>query len=241
MVKLVYIIYGELSEPASSFSDRVLRGLVPRLLGQDPSRLKISMTAMNPPLFSVIPYRRKRIALISLWIGEGVGQTVEGWSRLVAGAWGGGCFGYRVEESRPVAYKRSWPDFTRTPGLGLLTLFRPRRGIAHEEFIRRWHHGHTPLALRIHPLWNYVRNVVRECIIPGSPSFAGIVEEQCRAVEEILKPTRFFGGLLPMLPNMIRIALDIRKWMDFRSIENHLVHEYWIRDITHAPESPFDL
>ena len=29
-------------------------------------------------------------------------------------------------------------------------------------FMKRWHEGHTPLSLELHPLWNYNRNVVLE-------------------------------------------------------------------------------
>ncbi len=236
MIKMAYIIRGDSSEPVQMFRERVLWDFVPRIIERDPLRLKITATAMDPPRFSIIPYRRERIALVSLWERKEDGAGFARWSRCMAEAWRGPGSGYLVEESEPVAYTRTWPDNTQTPGLGLLTLFRPRRGISDDDFIRMWHQGHTPLALRVHPLWNYIRNVVRKSVLHGSPALGGIVEEQCMSAADILRPARFFGGTRSMVPNMLRIALDIRKWMDLGSIENHLVHEYWIRDTdrTHA-------
>ena len=52
------------------------------------------------------------------------------------------------------------------------------------------------LALEVHPLWNYVRNVVVAPVLSGSPPLCGIVEEQFRTRGELLDPVRFFGGWL---------------------------------------------
>jgi len=230
VIKLVFLLRSNVSEPANSFRERILLELSPRILGCKPMRYKINLTSADPPRISITPYRRDRIALISIWEPAASTDPAARWSGIIGEAWDGPCAGYRVEESQPVAYKRSWPAGSQTPGLGLLTLFRSRPGISQDDFIRMWHQGHTPLGMRIHPLWNYVRNVVTDSILPDSPVLGGIVEEHCRCSADLLNPVRFFGGPIDMVPNMLRIGLDIRKWMDFGSIENYLVTEHWIKD-----------
>lgn len=131
---------------------------------------------------------------------------------------------YVVEQALPVAYTRNWPAMTKTPGVCLLTLFRKKRSLDHEEFIRRWHNGHTPLSLEIHPLWHYVRNVV---IQSDGKRYDGIVEEHCRNRNSMLNPAKFFGGPLKMLPNMIRVYLDVNGFLEYGSIEPYLVSEYY--------------
>ena len=111
----------------------------------------------------------------------------------------------------------------------MLTLLHRRAGLTDSEFLRRWHDGHSPLALEIHPLWNYVRNVVEAPVLPGSPLLCGIVEEQVRTRSELLDPVRFFGGRLWMVPNMLRVLVDVRGFLDLGALENYLVTERWLR------------
>ena len=230
MMKLVCILRGSPGEPVELFRERVFGAFASYLMDAGPEGLKICVSAMDHPRLSLIPFGRGRIALVSIWYGRGTGREAGDWARDAAREWKGPASAYLVEESVPVAYARTWPAGEKTPGLGLLTIFNPRRGLSREDFIHGWHRGHTPLALRVHPLWNYVRNVVVESLLPGLPVPGGIVEEQCRDAADILTPWKFFGGPLAMVPNMIRIALDIRKWMDIGTIENHLVDEYWLID-----------
>jgi hypothetical protein len=88
--------------------------------------------------------------------------------------------GYAVEEAYPVNYDKSWPDGEPTPSPILLTMLHKKAGVSTQEFIARWHDGHTPLSLQIHPLWYYQRNVIREPLIEGSEHSDGIVIEACR-------------------------------------------------------------
>jgi hypothetical protein len=111
----------------------------------------------------------------------------------------------------------------------MLTLLHRRAGLPDAEFLRRWHEGHSPLALEIHPLWNYVRNVVSAPVLPGSPPVCGIVEEQFRTRADLLEPARLFGGWMRMVPNMVRVYADVRRFLDLSAIENYLVTERWLR------------
>ena len=217
-----------MSEPPDAFRARVIDAFIPEIIADAKAPCKVTLTTADPPRLSITPYKKKRIALVSVW--EQQASREAAWANRACDSWKGPCHGYRVEESTPRSYERTWPAGTQTPGIGLLTLFRARKGLAHDDFIRMWHQGHTPLGMSVHPLWNYVRNVVLSPIITGSPPLGGIVEEHVRTREDMLNPVRFFGGIAGMVPNMVRIGLDIRKWMDFGSIENYLVTEQWIRD-----------
>jgi hypothetical protein len=226
MVKLQYLLRAPATAGAGAFRDRAL-AVGARLLASGPARLKVTFTAEEPPRLSVMPFRRDRLALVSLWDEASPEAAVARWNALLQGE--GAAAGYRVVESLPRAYARDWPDGRDTPGGSMLTLLHRRAGLTDAEFLRRWHEGHSPLALGIHPLWNYVRNVVASPALPGSPPLDGIVEEQVRTRGELLDPTRFFGGWLRMLPSMLRVYRDVRGFLDLAAIENYLVTERWLR------------
>jgi hypothetical protein len=226
MVKLQYLLRGPSTEGAGAFRDRALAACG-RLLAAGPARLKLTCTAEDPPRLTVLPFRRDRLALVSLWDEAPPDEAVARWNELLARE--GAASGYRVDESVPRGYERTWPDGTDTPGGSMLTLLRRRPGLDDARFLRRWHEGHSPLALEIHPLWNYVRNVVRSPVLFGSPPVCGLVEEQFRTREDLLDPTRLFGGWVRMLPNMVRVYADVRTFLDLGALENYLVTERWLR------------
>ena len=206
----------------AAFARRV-GALVPGLLARDPVGLKLAVTEAAPPRLSVIPLARAPLASISIWTSRD--EALDAWARAAA-IDGAEVAAYRVDESIPLEHPRTWADGEPTPGVGLLTMFRRRAGLSDAELIRRWHGGHTPLALEVHPLIGYVRDAV--VAAHGAPLDA-IVAEHLRAREDVLRPHRFFGGPLRMLPNMARIGRDIAGFIDLASLESFLVHERWIR------------
>jgi hypothetical protein len=44
-----------------------------------------------------------------------------------------------------------------------------------------------------------------------------------------LNPTRFFGGTLKMVPNMLRVAKDIQGFLDMKKTETYYATEYHLR------------
>ena len=135
---------------------------------------------------------------------------------------------FTVEEALPVSYEKTWADCEHTPGVCLLTLFHRKPGIGYDTFIHRWHNGHTPLSLRLHPLWNYNRNVVLQKISEHPEWFDGIVEEQTCTRSELLNPFKFFGNPLEIVGNMIAVYTDIKSFLDYKRIETYLAMEYHI-------------
>jgi hypothetical protein len=147
---------------------------------------------------------------------------------------------FRVSESVPVAYRKEWADGEKTPGVCLLTLFRKNPAIEYPAFYTRWYESHTPISLRIHPLWNYSRNTITEHlsekkVIAGKTGsaptewFDGIVEEQVRTRSDLLNPIRFFGPWWKMVWNMAEVFFDSRAFIDYRSMETYLAAEYWLK------------
>jgi len=226
LTKEQYLLWGKKRKAPGDFSRTVLDELAPRLLDAGDFELKLNHTAARPPRLSIIPFGARGVALFSL-TGDQLPDPK--WVEELLHPHGAAVAGYRVAESTPRGYDRGWPDGHQTPGIGLLTLFRRRRGLDDTTFLRRWHGGHTPLTFKIHPVWNYVRNVVQRPIIAGSPPFDGIVEEHFREASDLLNPARFFGGPLSMVPNMIRVASDIRGFLDQRSLETYLATELHLR------------
>ncbi len=222
------VIRGLQKEDYKAFTDRVWRIAEDLARKDDIFSCKLALTTGPPPRFSVIPYKKSPVALITLRNteeGRYCSDTCREMSKNIDGF--AGC--YHGDCVLPVAYEKEWADREETPGAGLLTLFKKRPDIDYETFIEKWHKGHTPLSLKIHPLWNYVRNVVQEPAVEGSEHYDGIVEEHFHTRKELTGWARFFGGFGKMVQNMIAVYRDMDGFIDRRTIEPYFVSEFWIK------------
>lgn len=219
-VKFIGLIRGTEEESYPRFQDRILELLIDRIEWDNNIQgLSVVLTVKKPPLFSIIPFKKDKIASISI-----KGHPDSDLNFLMKEPGFSGI--YQVDEAIPVAYQKSWKDTEPTPGVNLLTLFRKKESIDYETFIHRWHHGHTPLSLKIHPLWNYNRNVVMKKLIESTESWDGIVEEHFRTDADLLNPARFFDNPLTMFYRMIQVYLDTRSFLDYPTIQTYLAIEY---------------
>lgn len=223
-MRILYLIRGEASENQLSFRDRVLK-FAGESLAPGAESVVVAVTEEPVPSMSVIPFRKDLFALISL---DAVSDAVV-WPAPPEGFAGA----YSSEVAFPVVHERDWPLGERSPGAGLLTLFRKRVDIDTDEFLRRWYEGHTPLTLEVHPNVGYVRNRVLESCEAAGPAgdkWNGIVEEQYDPPSDLLKARRFFGGsILKMLPTMLRVLKDVRGFIDYPSIQTWLTTEYRLK------------
>lgn len=223
-MRVLYLIRGDDSENLISFRDRILdftrRSLVPLA-----STVVIAVTEEKPSLLSVIPFRKDPIALVSL---GGVDKNAD-WPKPPPGFSGA----FQSDVTFPVEHRRDWSLGERSPGAGLLTLFRKRRRLTDEEFISRWYDGHTPLTLEVHPNAGYVRNRITgpyNDAGPTVPEWDGIVEEQYDPAADLLNPIRFFGGTLWKMPTtMFRVFRDVLGFIDYSSIHTWLTAEYRLK------------
>ena len=222
MNKEIYLLRGTDQEGYPEFYNRIFNMTTVLAKKINPEALKFTITSIAPPAISIIPFSRKKIAAISVY--KNYPEPVEE-LRQAEGFYGA----YRVTEALPVAYPKSWKDGEPTPGACLLTLFSKKKSIDYKTFIHRWHNSHTPLSLRIHPLWNYVRNVVNESLSENSTWFDGIVEEQVMEARDLLNPFRFFGNPLIIIPRMIRVYSDTKSFIDYPGMETYLAAEYHIK------------
>ena len=212
-------------ESHAAWGERIRGELGARLLGLGPSKLQITVTEAPPPKLSLFPFRSDLIAIVNVY---DEGDDPSRFTEAVKEA-AGSVSGYEVEEAYPVAYDRAWGHGEPTPSPILLTMLRKKPGVETDEFIRRWHDGHTPLSLEIHPLWYYQRNVVCEPVVEGSEASDGIVLEACRTRGDLLNPMRFFGGGFKMVPNMLRVANDIKGFLDMGKTQTYYATEYHLR------------
>lgn len=222
MKKIMYLIRGTKQESYSGFKVRILSLAYDIVLHQHPEKLKVVLTENKPPAISIIPFKKKKLASISV-VFQGEIDTVE--IDTVEGFAGS----FEVTEALPVAYVKNWEDGKASPGICLLTLFNKKKSIDYKTFIDRWHNSHTPLSLKLHPLWNYNRNVVDEMGENNSESWGGIVEEHCKTKAELLNPFKFFGTPYHIIPNMIAVYRDTKSFLDYGSIEPYLAMEYHIK------------
>ncbi|MDX2443847.1 MAG: hypothetical protein QNK30_08605, partial [Bacteroidales bacterium] len=173
MRKEIYLIKGLEKESYIDFIERIISLSKSLTKNKETEEIKLSLTIKPPPRFSIIPFKKDKIAALSLnHLGKDFNEELileKGFSGT-----------FYVNEALPVYYEKNWPDLQATPGVCLLTLFRQKHGIDYDTFIHRWHNSHTPLSLKIHPLWNYNRNVVKGGHPANINHWDGIVEEQFR-------------------------------------------------------------
>lgn len=221
--KWMYVLRGD-SERYDVWSAR-MQAFARELLALGPTKLQLTVTERPPPRLSFFPFKRDRIAIFNVY-AEGddpsrFTEALRGGARSMSG--------YAVEEAYPVEYDKTWSDGDPTPSPILVTMLRKKRGITDDEYLSRWHQGHTPLSLEVHPLWYYQRNVVLKPITEDAVPSDGIVLEACRTRGDLLNPARFFGGALNMVPNMLRVAKDINGFLDMKRTENYYATEYHLR------------
>lgn len=222
MKKTIYLIRGEKKESYKDFKNKILN-LSINLVKKNSSILaKVVLTESAPPTVSIIPFKKDKIASVTIKSSE----TTYFEDLLIEKGFVGS---FEVTEALPVAYDKNWDDGKVTPGVCLLTLFNKKKSIDYHTFIDRWHNSHTPLSLKIHPLTHYDRNVVDEQGSSNAENWDGIVEEHCKTKAELLNPTKFFGGTLKMIPNMILVYTDTKSFLDYGTIETYLTAEYHIK------------
>ena len=221
--KWMYVLRGA-GETHAEWTRR-MRELADRILELEPSKLQLTLTDAPPPKVSLFPFKNETIAVFNVY------DSSDDPSRFTAVLQGAAASvsGYEVQEAYPVAYDKSWGDGEPTPSPILLTMLHKKPGVGYEEFIDRWHNGHTPLSLEVHPLWYYQRNVIVEPITDGAEPSDGIVLEAGKTAGDLLNPTRFFGGTLKMVPNMLRVAKDINGFLDMKKTETFYATEYHLR------------
>jgi len=220
----MYVLRGN-GESHQAWANRMRNEVSQRLLGLEPAKLQLTVTEAPPPKLSLFPFKSRPIAIFNVYDDT---NDPSRFSEALQNA-ASSVSGYEVEEAYPVPYDKAWSDGEPTPSPILLTMLRKKTGISDGEFIERWHDGHTPLSLVVHPLWYYQRNVIREPVTEGAEPSDGIVLEACRTRNDLLNPTRFFGGALKMVPNMVRVANDIKGFLDMKKTETFYATEYHLR------------
>lgn len=225
MRKDIYLIKGNRGESYEFFSEDLISLTKSLISDHRIERISMTFTHEPPPKISIIPFKKDKIASISM-----VGDNIELVSRLINHS--GFLGAYSVDEALPVAYDKLWSDLELTPGVCLLTLFNQKKGIDYDSFIDRWHNSHTPLSLKFHPLWHYNRNVVTNKLTPNSVHWDGIVEEHMKTRSELLNPFKFFGNPLVIIPRMIKVYSDTKSFLDYKSIEPYFTREIHIKSPT---------
>jgi hypothetical protein len=221
MRKEIYLVRGNEKEEYRAFTHRILQLAKETAKQIKPDALKVTLTQFPPPKISIVPFKKSKVAVFSVYKTE---PEPVGMLKISPGFSGA----FKVEEALPVSYDKTWPNGEPTPGTCLLTFFHRKPGIDYDLFLDRWHNGHTPLSLKIHPLWNYNRNVVLQKLCDSPHWYDGIVEEQTRTQSELLNPFKFFGNGLEIVGNMVAVYKDVNSFLDYKRIETYLAAEYHI-------------
>jgi hypothetical protein len=225
--KLVYLLWRDPADDASSFAKSIVESVAPALVARGARSVALHLAGDPTDLGRTVPVRSERdlvAGTVSFWLPNVDDHRAfepslrEACARIA---------GYLVTESVPRDFdRRDWPDGARSPGLVMVSIFPKPARLARDEFIARWHGSHTPLALEVHPLWRYVRNVVARGLTDGAPDYAGIVEEHVRSAADLDDPIRFYGGPERAERNMARILEDARSFLDLEHVMSVVTSQY---------------
>ena len=227
MEKLVYLLWRDVAEAADAFAKRLVASAGPALVHLGARTVALHVADGDADLGRTVPVRDERDQIAgsaSFWLASvddraGCESVLREACARIAG--------YLVTESVPRDFdRRDWPDGVRCPGLVMISVFPQPARLSREEFIARWHGSHTPLALEVHPLWRYVRNVVARGLTPGAPEYAGIVEEHVREPADLTDPARFYGGAERAERNMARIVEDAKSFLDLDQVMSVVTSAY---------------
>ena len=227
MEKLVYLLWRDAGDDAGRFAQRLREQAGPELIALGARDVVLHVADGAADLGASVPVRDERdlfAGTASFWL-----PCVDDAPRFEAALAHAAArrAGYLVTESVPRDLaRRDWQPGERSPGLVLISAFPQPARLARAEFIARWHGSHTPLALEVHPLWRYVRNVVARALTPGAAELAGIVEEHVREPADLLDPLRFYGGAERAAGNMQRILADAKSFLDLEHVTSVVTSQY---------------
>jgi hypothetical protein len=208
------------------FRDYILAEVVPAIMKHEPDNFKLTITAADQPHVTILPLHRSGFAMFSVTgiDRDDILRELKGYlnqDRTV--------YGYAVHESPYLLSRRSWNHGEESPGLILLTMLQQKQGLPKETFMGIWFGEHSPMSITIHPLINYIRNVVTGYVTDNAPRVDGIVEEHFGADRDLLNPVRMFGGIRKFIPAMLAVQRHVSTFINLSNIRNYLCREYLIK------------
>ncbi len=224
MKKYIFCLEDNLKDfSPRQFRDFIFKTVVPDIMKHNPKNCKLTISAVDQPVFTILPLNRSGFAMFSL---AGIDQDVilKELKKYVNTQ--RSFYGYVIHESPYLLGDRTWNCTEESPGLILLTMFQKKPGLTKEQFMRIWFGEHSPKAIITHPLKNYIRNVVTGFVTEDTPEFDGIVEEHFGSDEDLLNPVRMFGGIFKALPAMIKVYFHVSKFLNLSNIRNYICREY---------------
>ena len=140
----------------------------------------MTLTVLDPPV----------VAVVSLWTQQCYGPQLHA-ALNILGAEADELSAYLVTESVPMPP----PNDTggRTAGFANVALLRRPDSLDAETWRRRWHIGHTPVAIETQATFGYTQNEVVRALTPDAPVLAAIVEELF-PIEAVCDLSAFFGA-----------------------------------------------
>jgi hypothetical protein len=140
----------------------------------------MTLTTLDPPA----------AAVVSIWTSQCYGEQIADALRLLSAE----CdqvAAYLVTESTPLLAPLELGS--RTRGLANVALLRRPAGLEYAQWLQRWQHDHTPVAIETQSTFGYTQNAVVRALTPNAPPLAGIVEELF-PIEAISDLKAFFGA-----------------------------------------------
>jgi hypothetical protein len=140
----------------------------------------MTLTTLDPPA----------AAVVSIWTQQCYGDQIAAALELLSAE----CdqlAAYLVTESIPL--HAALELNSRTTGLANIALLRRPAGLDQATWLKRWQHGHTPVAIETQSTFGYTQNAVVRPLTTDAPELAGIVEELFPAAA-ITDLKAFFGA-----------------------------------------------
>jgi hypothetical protein len=232
MDKLVYVLWKRPDLSDGAFAATLLDDTACRLVALGARRLSVNVadafvahtarvriTRFDPPI----------AATVSIWLDAADDHRPYDDALAAASA---RVAGYLVDESVPIVNTtHTAPAGERTPGINVVACIERPARLSHDAWIALWHGPHEIVARETQCTFSYVRNVVVRPLAPGSPPWAGIVEEgfPTAAVTDPMLWYRGDGSAERMRHNIARMMESVHAFLDVERVESHPMSEYRIK------------
>ncbi|WP_433726175.1 EthD domain-containing protein [Nocardia sp. CA-129566] len=215
MEKLVFVLRRSDSDATDSWCESLRTTVAARLvdLGAAGVTVYVRDAAVQGALMRMVTLDPPIAAVVTIWVEQSYGRAATTAAEIL-GAGATATHGYLVTESVPLRLDDAVP--ARTEGFGNLAFLRRPAELTPEEWLRRWQHEHTEVAIETQSTFGYTQNVVVRAITPDAPAIDAIVEEQFPAAAltdpmvwyDTRDAAEFQNRVRRMLDSVARIGAD---------------------------------
>jgi len=224
MEKVIYLLWRPSGLAAEAWVAQLRATLAEQLLAA--GALAARLNACDAAVQAAQGLRQQHLAqqpdaVLQVWL-DSANRDLRAASDAAITAHSGRHAAYLVTESQPLRNRLHPAERgERTTGFAQIALLRRPRHLEHGEWLRRWHDGHTPVAIETQSTFEYLQNVVVRALSDEAPPLDALVEE-CFPAAAMTDPQVFFdaaGDDAKFQRNLHRMMDSVGRFLDLKLID----------------------